>query len=488
MATRYSGPIARTITSTMEGQTIEALLLNRLNAGLSTRKWEAQQQEMGEPAHSKHIQRYATVLLEAEGEYSMPLYTVTGAYVPLVRFTQRMICHEIDLGHLPPLPPAGSWLPMKLSIDGRSLRGHENVAIFVSFDESTESQSPLGSFTWAMANMREPELAGASFWHEIGIDVAVAQLRTSVLQIGQATVQVDPYLCADWKCLSYVVGFAPANSVAGEALVCGWCSIDKQFLRTGWLQGSPFAQAAEDNTRCVREIPSLPISRARYCAMHGVNRLLDNTLHLVQSLGHASELARVMHSVCPGWGDEVALRPIQTRAFFMGSAGTDITALYAEDDQQLRRQHPDTTVEDITFGEATEQLISACATYFEFSRLTNPTKTNYAHLFTARNNFLAIYHALRAELTASMHYMTSHFLSYAVADAGAAATRQEGAEHHHKTDRAYGGKVFCGSLKGRSMLQQLLDQQDLHRLLIQRVHFMPSHAQPKTDTDEGNEY
>src|SRR3954447_8144525 len=33
-------------------------------------------------------------------------------------------------------------------------------------------------------------------------------------------------LCADWKCLTYVIGFAP-----GHARSCGWCHVDKSFLK-----------------------------------------------------------------------------------------------------------------------------------------------------------------------------------------------------------------------------------------------------------------
>lgn len=200
----------------MEGFALEAALLSRFNAGLSQRQWESQQIELGNPAHRLAMRAYATALQDAEGERSLPLYTVTGAYLPLVRFTQRIICHEIDLGYLPFLAlEDGSQLNMKVSIDGRSLRGHDNVAFSISFDESSRCQSPTGCFTWATANLREPELPSAPLWHEIGIDAAIARMRATPLPIGQGAVKVDPYLCGDWKCLSYVVGFAPANSSDG---------------------------------------------------------------------------------------------------------------------------------------------------------------------------------------------------------------------------------------------------------------------------------
>jgi hypothetical protein len=457
----------------MDGPSLEAALLSRFNAGLSQRRWEAQQIGDKKPAHRLALRQYAAALQDAEGECSLPLYSVTGAYMPLLRFTHRLICHEHDLGFLALPAQNDSWLKMKISVDGRSLRGHSNVAFSISFDESSRSQSPAGCYTWAMANLNEPDLPSAPLWHEIGIDAAIAQMRATPLEIGLQAVQVDPYLCGDWKCLSYVVGFAPANSIDGESLICGWCNTDKQFLREGWRQGSPFARADEDNSRFVREISSLPISCARYDPMHGVNRLLDNSLHIIEQVGHSSSLARLLHAVCPGWGDDVSFRAVQTSAFFAGSAADQIITLYENDEQTIRRQHPDGTVEDLPAGEAVAQLTNACGEYYRFTRRRDPDNVAFDALQAARDDALAICHALNAELTASMHYMTTHFISYAHSDGSAYALLQEGAEHRHKFDRQTAANVFCGSLNGSGMLQQLLDQQDLHRLLLQRAPFMP---------------
>lgn len=451
----------------MEAFSLESKLLAKFDSSLSVRKWRRSEGDRATPTLQRRLMQYAIALMEAEGLYAQSLWTVMGAYVPLVWFVERIICFEIDLHRLEPWPPVDSQLNMKVSVDGRILRGHSNVGLFISFDESSHSQSPDGVYTWALANMREPELAHASFWTEIGIDEDIALLRGGSLQIGNVAVKVDPYLCGDWKGLSYVVGYAPANSASGDAQICGWCDADKGFLRAGW-QEVPFMRPVEIWAKRVQEIPSLPIWRTRYCAMHGVNRLLDNALRLLQSAGHRKELEEIVSRVCPHWGTEGALRPFETKRFFSSNRSVEIVGIFSGGAPVTLPQQEGES-QSMPIAGAVRRLLSACKIYFDFSHLRQPTNLDLQLLGQARNDILAVWHGLAGELTPTVHYMTSHFITFAELDGGAYNVLQEGAENHHKSDRETGRHLFNGVLRGANLLQQLLNQQDLHRVLRQRA-------------------
>jgi len=112
---------------------------------------------------------------------------------------------------------------------------------------------------------------------------------------------VNPFLCADWKFLSYAMGFAPANTTLLHQEVCGFCHVDKEFIVKGWLAEYPFATWPVTH-RPVRELPSLPNDCVRYCAMHGCNRLLDNSLRVLTSLGAKKNITTEVQRACPRWG------------------------------------------------------------------------------------------------------------------------------------------------------------------------------------------
>lgn len=449
-------------------QHVEACLRAKLDACLSWSEWHDSQIAKGEPVLRKAMQKRANELMADFGGQSLPFRCVRGAHFPLLSFLPRIICFEIDTESLPPvLPP----LHMKISVDGRKLRGNSNIGWFVSFDESKLSQSPDGHYTFALADMKEPELASSSVWNEMGLDEAVARLRSGPIQIAGQWVQIHPYLCADWKGLSYIVGFAPANSQGAE-LVCGWCHVDKDFLKSAWLDGSPFAVSGEYFACQIGAIPSLPLWRARYCAMHGCNRLLDNNLRLVQSLGHKSEIRAIVRQVCPRWGGDIALFPFQTKKFYERSLQLTIASLFMRDKRTITLQSRDGAQVHLAVKDVVLKLLSACNFYWRFSR-RQELQEDLAELHAARDDILAVSHACRAELAPTTHYMTSHFITFVSAELSAYHLLQEGAEHHHKTDRRFAGMIFSTSgsaTDDRGPMEQLLDQQELHRILLKRRH------------------
>ena len=279
---------------------VEALLRSRVMAHMSWKEWRDHQRAREEPVLLHRLLALQADLLADLGEYSRPVRSWRGAYFPLIPLILRVICSELERGRIAWPSDGVLSLRVKVSVDGRKLRTNPNVAWFISFVESADAQSNLGHYTFAIADLREPQLANDGVWTEIGLDEALHTLRTGPLKLGPLVLLIDPFVCADWKCLTYLIGFSPANS-CGSSRICGWCHVDKSFLKRGWLQEYAFLAHPVDNQNLVKEIPSLPIWCVRYCAMHGCNRLLDNHLRVLQEHTSKAALKEIVKQVSPHW-------------------------------------------------------------------------------------------------------------------------------------------------------------------------------------------
>jgi hypothetical protein len=450
---------------------LERMLAARVSSHMTWSMWADHQRKLGEPVLLHRLLALQAALLADFGDRSRALLSRRGAYLTLVPLTLRVICSELERSRMTWPVDNVLTLRMKVSIDGRKLRTHPNVAWFISFIESLDAQSNVGNYTFAVADMREPELAADGVWSEIGLNESLAFLRSGSLQLGLLAIVIDPFVCADWKCLTYTVGFAPANS-CDTALACGWCHVDKAFLKSGWLKEYPFLAHHVDPQISVKEIPSLPIWRVRYCAMHGCNRLLDNHLRLLQSHGPKTAVKDVVRQVCPQWGKNGALHPLQMKQFFARHLDDEVVSLFARSNAAVMLPRREQPALQITLQDAARRLIGACKAYFEFAYIRSPQRADFATITNARDNVLAVDFALRSEMQPTTHYMTSHFVYFAEEDGGAYLTVQEGAEHHHKDDRKDSWTSFtCEGSRydERNTHQMLLDTQELHRALIRRA-------------------
>jgi len=143
---------------------------------------------------------------------------------------------------------------------------------------------------------------------------------------------------------------------------------------------------------------------------------------------------------------------------------------------QLRGRQQE-QVEVVKAERLAARLLDACRTYYRFAYTEAPAAGDYASLEAARDAMLAVMHALNRPLTATTHYMTNHFVEFARLDGSAYHTLQEGAESHHQDDRRSARTIFMtplDRLNSREPMQQLLEQQELQRILLRRGHCPPS--------------
>src|SRR5271156_1638550 len=106
-----------------------------------------------------------------------------------------------------------------------------------------------------------------------------------------------------------------------------------------------------------------------------------------------------------------------------------------------------------------------------------PGAEDWNTLQIMRTYYLSAFWTFEWRLTPVLHYMTDHLFTLHDEDRNFFPWLQEGAEHHHQNDRESGRNAFHGRSHVRvhsSHMQQLLEQQELRRILISRGHQLQS--------------
>ena len=415
-------------------------------------------------------------LLSEYGQRSAPLFSINGAQFDFIPFVQNILTLNLERGYLS-LPPGNDpvFLSLKVCSDERKIRGNHNVGWFIGFPEAgNSSQSPAFVHTFALAHMRETALRTHMVWEEMQLEAGILELDNQPLEVRGHLFWLEAQYIADWKSLSYVMEFARANTPQLSDLICGWCFTDKGFLRRGWHQTDIFQQwEVQPHRHQGRQLPCLTSTRFRYCPMHGCNRLLDNTVRILQTLGKKKEVADCMQMVCPNWSRDVATQCKHMKLFFQRQLHVRMASFFTEVDDAYRVRQRDGSQDVKTTYEVARMLLDACHGFYKFAYTIQPSDDDFQALQLARDSLLAAYDAVEAELAPTTHYMTSHFLEFARKDGTAYHALQEAAEHHHKQDRKDSRVVFTsGGSKyiTSEPLQQLLDFQEVRRILIRRGH------------------
>jgi len=452
---------------------LDRCLAERIFMALSWSDWDEHRLVSKEPSVRERIIIRQQKLLVAGGIAGRALKSVDGAVLPFRALTVFVLRSLYERNLLPsPAPGAPIELRLKISIDGRTLRGNSNVGWFLSFpDMIVGSQRPREHHTFALANVKETILAEPSVWAEIGLAEDMTWLIHNWLDIDGRVLRVTPFICADWNALGYIMGFRKANTTIASAEVCEWCHVTKYHLKEGWLKDECFKRW-NIVTKSVRNFPTLNAWDFRYCAMHGCNRLLDNYLRMLQVIGSKTAIARVVQKVCKKWG-KGALTPIQTRLFYQRRLHQEIPPLLACVKKRYQVPQRGAATREMTAPQLATVVLEAIHTYRVCAYTRPPQLPDFGRLQEAQAVLLAAAYVLQQPQTSTIHYMTSHFVTLTEHDGSAYHTVQEGAEHHHQNDRELCKNVFphiFGANSHHSALQQLLDMQQLRRIMLDRGH------------------
>ena len=461
-------------------QDLEGLLAGIVFKSWSWDEWTDTRRREKQPVLLHRLCDLKTQLLDDYGLRSSQLNSINGAHFDFLAFVQNVLTLNLECGYIAPPPGFDPvFLSLKVCSDERKIRGNHNVAWFISFPEAAgDSQSPDHVHTFALAHMREKVLRNHPIWAEMQLDEGLLELIDKPLKIGDREFYLNVQYVADWKSLVYIMEFKSANTKEASGQICGWCHADKGFLRTGWRQTDIFKRwEMEPHRHQGRNLPSLTSGHFRYCSMHGCNRLLDNTVRIIQELAKKKQVADCMQSVCPNWGPKIATQCKHMKMFFQRQLHIHMANLFNDVNKNHQVRHSDGSRTVESTGQVVRMLLDGCRGFYHFAYLRKPADADYGALLLARNKLLAGYDAVEAELAPTTHYMTSHFIDFAEADGTAYHTLQEGAEHHHKLDRKDSRLMFTsngGKHVHTAPLQQLLDIQEVRRILIRRGHQPPS--------------
>lgn len=453
---------------------IERALASRIFMQMSWSRWKQHREANNVPVLCNRITNLQHELLQQDGLPVFPFGSIRGAFVPFIALLVYVISSLLRAGLLSPAAQGQPLLVrVKVSSDQRSLRGNQNIGWFLSVLNNLDKlQDPWSQHTFALGDVKEKQLRGHILWEEMKLDDALAYILQSRLTIEDQVVEVNPFICGDWKNLSYIIGFAPANTPNFSAQMCGWCYTDKEYLWNGWLKGDPFTFWPVIWKR-VALLPSLNSFQARYCAMHGCNRMLDNTLRLLTSIENRAQIEEKIHKVCPKWGVKSALRPVDTRSFYEHNIHQEIIALFVHSSARYTVPVPGGGQRRVSVHDFVASALNACYCFWKFAYTPQPREFLNAQLRSARNDILAFYYSLKSEVMPTMHYMTNHFLEFIDKDGSAYYFVQEGAEHHHKNDRDIARMIIPhdgGKYLPQGPMEQILNIQQLRRILINRGH------------------
>lgn len=223
----------------------------------------------------------------------------------------------------------------------------------------------------------------------------------------------------------------------------------------------------------VREIPALSSLECRYCPMHGINRILDESIRLVAKWQCYTEVCKVMQEICNDWGGEGILQCVEMKNFFKKNLHYELAQIFADKPVVLRVKQFDGSTRDLSAFTAITMLVDALEVYYVVCYTQHPSAEDFIALRMARNHLRAFWAALEAPQTPTFHYLTTHLLEFGQLDGSFYHTLQEGAEHHHQNDRESGQNVFTshGANGTRlNFMQQLLLTQELRRVLLFMGH------------------
>lgn len=316
---------------------LEGLLAEYAFLDISWRKWQIARNS---DAHQTDLCALKTTLLQL---YSLSIFTtisVQGAYIRLYPLVCRLLSYLLD-HQLLPIPSRRGPLsfPLKISIDARKILGRKNTAWTVSFPSIQSSpQSPHHQHLFALANMPDKLLRGHSIWTEIGLASDIALFLSTVIEEKSHIVTLDPIIVGDWTTLVYVMGISVPNTKARGGRVCGWCSVSKAYLIDQWHRPAEVYRSWRTEALPIECIPGLSALHVRYCAMHGCNRMLDNSLQLIAHMGCVPQLRQMVRRACSTWeeqGGPGRLQCYQMKRFYEMDLHTKIPPIYAESPDRI---------------------------------------------------------------------------------------------------------------------------------------------------------
>jgi hypothetical protein len=294
-----------------------------------------------------------------------------------------------------------------------------------------------------------------------------------------------------WIGLVTEIGLKQPSHASDEDIGCFFCGTLMGAFRGDWWR-DPFKRYT--TTKHIHNYPgavfsNLPLTKRRYCMMHGANANLSNSLMDCYNIfpfnsSLKTEYKKIIKSVAPKWEPTVFMEPVKTKAFFAKHIQEQLVDLFRRcrgiydipwPGQETRLKLPTWKVVAL--------LLDSVRIYQEFAYTEWPTPTDFETLET-RTGLLAVYAGMKWRLKPTIHFTTNEALDFAREDGTMYHTLNEGAEAAHKELK----EMASNSMKnipitqtGEMCFEHVVNLQETQRTLRKKGYAPPEWSLTQID-------
>lgn len=475
-----------------------SLLAAKVFNRFSTHMWEESRKLSNLSIKRNSITSLRTSLLTPN--FATPLRLEDGAFIDYTAYFDNFITTYIQHdAFLLPTERIKTW-NFKLSWDNVSI-WTKNEAWTLTPMSVLHNQRPIHSHLIMYAHIPERNMPMLRCVVESGLQDFLLNFHEQTFTYRGEEVYPNLFLCADWIGLVNELGAPLPNTSNLFDQVCWRCGVNKQLLRTDWLD-DPFHW--HDDLLSTSDFPNavfdeIPLSMRRYCWMHGISNLISNCIIGLHNLllSHASlsqQFISLISITCPNWTPKKALVPKQMKHFFDSALYKKLSPLYLTTQVIHTLLWPTTPhTFPLTSSQAVAMLLDSCNIFYRFAYTKAPTPHDFAVLHAARACILSCHHTWRWRIAPTTHFLTNHAILDAENDKSAYDTVQEGVEHANHDDKEESRITFKAatpSNKMESRSEHLINQQQLRITLTKlgyaappynlesTINYSPIHSEP----------
>lgn len=456
-----------------------ALLKDRMELGVSVRKFSELQRARHEPQLEHQLSALCHALLQ-DWPAALPVSTSgshAGAYLPLVPVMQ----HLLDAYERHKLLPESDRLLAKFSADGRVISRQSTVGMFFQLLSVAHPQSVAHVVTHAVLKAPEKHPAVEVLYTTCGLAELLAELPSTTWRVGQRSITIDYIYSGDWALHCAQLGveeaFSRTTAKSGAPHLCWLCRASKTDWDSHadpWFLWPRTRSVSDFDFSAHRLAAAVPLENRRYCWGHAVARLLSNAISDLRSmLVDGERLQRfdaVLRQAHPRYNPSTCdfdlkhSKLLLTEPLF-SPALSKLAACFSSGAQPpLWPSSPSRTQLRMSSNVAVQAFLNSLRVFLDFAYTPWPTKKDFLALWAARTCIIGFNLANGFHTRPSVHFLFSHGIELAAIDRTAALTVQEAIEHKNSVDRLT-LKHTSAAHRATSIWQQLLDREELCRAL-----------------------
>ncbi len=337
--------------------------------------------------------------------------------------------------------------------------------------------TPARQFTFATFSGGETNDILRQVFEQIGIVDFLHSLAEMELHMQDAVYKFNYIIVGDWMSLVATFALDRPNSQDANSISCWACGMTKGELDLSYslylFSRQPLCREYTHYQRSA--LPDIPLKTFRYCWMHGISNMLQNSLLLLYDHSPAKgALVSEIHRFATHWSyQSVSLRPKETKQAIRRLLLQNLSQIFDNtDSREIPWPVGPARVRMFTLSSRAlvTMLLDAVRCFHDFAYARTPAAGAFRSLTQAAIAYQAAFAAFKKPLTPTGHFMCTHAVQFAEIDRTAFHTLQEGAEHKNKVDIGHSKHTIGPNYEyhtSRSGWQQMLERQVIFDQLLQ---------------------